>query len=126
MRNRSVKVMQSRADIGQCVKTQIPFFSANIGWIKAYHNLTVTNQVNQSMCIELPNHDEGTIQQLAWTLMGQGLSLILISAAILDLKKRGMDGVFVDCVTVRGLYEMLGFQPVYEYEAWKYKGCLDY
>ncbi|KAL4810309.1 acyl-CoA N-acyltransferase [Aspergillus unguis] len=41
---------------------------------------------------------------------GKGLGLALIAHAINDLKKRGVEGVFIDWVAIEGFYEKLGFE----------------
>lgn len=53
---------------------------------------------------------------------GKGIASLLLAEAILDMKKRGVTGVFIDWVTIRGLYEKLGFKPVFEYEDFTWGG----
>lgn len=44
-----------------------------------------------------------------------GVGLGLLVAAIEDMRRRGVDGVFVDWVVLKGWYEKLGFRRWREY-----------
>ncbi|KAF9763124.1 hypothetical protein IL306_003243 [Fusarium sp. DS 682] len=48
---------------------------------------------------------------------GKGVGLALVVKAMENLKERGMEGVFIDAVAIKGFYERLGFEPHWEYEA---------
>lgn len=47
---------------------------------------------------------------------GKGVGLALVVKAMENLKERGMDGIFIDAVAIRGFYEKLGFETQWEYE----------
>lgn len=48
---------------------------------------------------------------------GKGFGLALVVKAMENLKERGMKGIFIDAVAIRGFYEKLGFETQWEYEA---------
>lgn len=52
-----------------------------------------------------------------YTARGKGIGLALVSRAVEDMKRRGMEGVLVDWVLIRGFYEKLGFKPACEYQS---------
>lgn len=49
---------------------------------------------------------------------GTGIGLALMVKAMEILKERGMEGVLIDAVEIRGFYERLGFETF-----WEYEGC---
>ncbi|RKL27149.1 hypothetical protein BFJ72_g13382 [Fusarium proliferatum] len=48
---------------------------------------------------------------------GKGFGLALVVKAMENLKERGMKGIFIDAVAIRGFYEKLGYETHWEYEA---------
>ncbi|ENH69459.1 Amidase [Fusarium oxysporum f. sp. cubense race 1] len=48
---------------------------------------------------------------------GKGVGLALVVKAMENLKERGMQGILIDAVAIRGFYEKLGFEARWEYEA---------
>lgn len=56
---------------------------------------------------------------------GQGVASLLVSEAIQNLQKRGVEGVFIDWVAKEGLYERMGFETVFEYEQYVWGGALE-
>lgn len=50
-------------------------------------------------------------------MRGKGVGLALVVKAMQNLKERGMQGIFIDAVAIRGFYEKLGFETQWEYEA---------
>ncbi|KLP21243.1 uncharacterized protein LW94_133 [Fusarium fujikuroi] len=48
---------------------------------------------------------------------GKGVGLALVVKAMENLKQRGMKGIFIDAVAIRGFYEKLGFETQWEYDA---------
>ncbi|PVH79801.1 glycoside hydrolase family 3 protein [Cadophora sp. DSE1049] len=48
---------------------------------------------------------------------GKGVGLALLVKAIENMKERGVEGVMIDWVTIRGFYELLGFEVAWEYES---------
>ncbi|KAG5747850.1 hypothetical protein H9Q69_009576 [Fusarium xylarioides] len=48
---------------------------------------------------------------------GKGVGLALVVKAMENLKERGMQGILIDAVAIRGFYEKLGFDTQWEYEA---------
>ncbi|KAK0115910.1 hypothetical protein ONS95_012953 [Cadophora gregata] len=51
---------------------------------------------------------------------GKGVGLALLVKAIENMKKRGVEGVMIDWVTIRGFYELLGFKVAWEYETFEW------
>ncbi|RFN46288.1 hypothetical protein FIE12Z_9442 [Fusarium flagelliforme] len=49
---------------------------------------------------------------------GKGIGLALVVKAMETLKERGMEGILIDAVEIRGFYERLGFATF-----WEYEGC---
>lgn len=49
---------------------------------------------------------------------GKGVGLALLVKAIENMKERGVEGVMIDWVTIRGFYELLGFEPAWECETY--------
>ncbi|RGP77279.1 mycothiol acetyltransferase [Fusarium longipes] len=47
---------------------------------------------------------------------GKGIGLALVIKAMETLKERGMEGILIDAVEIRGFYERLGFETFQEYE----------
>lgn len=51
---------------------------------------------------------------------GKGIGLALLVNAIENMKSRGVEGVLVDWVVIRGFYENLGFEVAWEYETFEW------
>lgn len=49
---------------------------------------------------------------------GKSVGLALMVAALKNMRERGMEGVLIDWVAIRGFYETLGFVPYWEYDAY--------
>jgi beta-N-acetylhexosaminidase len=49
---------------------------------------------------------------------GKGVGLALIVRALENMRERGVEGVFIDSVAIRGFYEKLGFESFWEYEGY--------
>jgi beta-N-acetylhexosaminidase len=49
---------------------------------------------------------------------GRGVGLALLVKAMENMKSRGIEGVCIDWVVIRGFYERLGFEPCWEYEGY--------
>lgn len=49
---------------------------------------------------------------------GKGVGLGLMVKAMENMRDRGVEGVFVDSVVIRGFYERLGFETHWEYEGY--------
>lgn len=49
---------------------------------------------------------------------GKGVGLALVVKAIENMRDRGVEGVFIDTVEIRGFYERLGFETWWEYEGY--------
>ncbi|EKD16423.1 uncharacterized protein L3040_008524 [Drepanopeziza brunnea f. sp. 'multigermtubi'] len=51
---------------------------------------------------------------------GKGVGLALLVNAIEHMKSRGLEGVLIDWVVIRGFYEQLGFEAAWEYETFEW------
>jgi beta-N-acetylhexosaminidase len=51
---------------------------------------------------------------------GKGVGLALMVAALKNMRGRGVEGVMIDWVAIRGFYETLGFEMYWEYDAYKW------
>lgn len=47
---------------------------------------------------------------------GKGVGLALLVRAMENMRDRGMEGVLIDWVVIRGFYETLGYEVFWEYE----------
>lgn len=56
---------------------------------------------------------------------GKGIASALLTHALEHMRIKHVEGVFIDWVTIRGLYEKSGFQQVFEYEDYVWGGRLD-
>ena len=52
---------------------------------------------------------------------GKGVGLALVVKAVESLRERGVQGVFIDLVSIWGFYERLGFETYWEYEGYVWK-----
>jgi beta-N-acetylhexosaminidase len=51
---------------------------------------------------------------------GKGVGLALVVKAMENMRERGVEGVCVDWVEIRGFYERLGFEDYWEYEGYEW------
>ncbi len=51
---------------------------------------------------------------------GKEIGLSLVVKAMENMKARGMKGVMIDFVVLRGFYEKLGFEVMWEYEGYEW------
>ncbi|KUJ20071.1 putative beta-N-acetylglucosaminidase [Mollisia scopiformis] len=51
---------------------------------------------------------------------GKGVGLVLMVKAMENMKERGIEGVCVDWVVIKGFYERLGFQRYWEYQGFEW------
>lgn len=54
------------------------------------------------------------------TARGKGVGLALIVRAMENMRERGIEGVFVDSVAIRGFYEKMGLETWTEYDGFEY------
>ncbi|KAL2814241.1 acyl-CoA N-acyltransferase [Aspergillus cavernicola] len=124
----------------ECLVGQARNFSYNSAWVDMYHKLHPTDHPSSIMTafdsegkqvgwtLMLPPSSD--ILQENWALpllcgprtgligcvgideeaRGSGIGLALVSCAIEDMRERGVEGVFVDWVSMDGYYEKLGFE----------------
>ena len=52
------------------------------------------------------------------SVRGKGVGLALMVKAIESLQQRGIEGVCIDSVVIRGFYERLGFEVHWDYEGY--------
>lgn len=51
---------------------------------------------------------------------GGGIGLALLVKAMENMKARGIEGVYIDSVVIRGFYETLGYVPVWDFEQYNW------
>lgn len=51
---------------------------------------------------------------------GKGTGLALLVKAMENMRERGVQGVLIDWVVIRGFYENLGFSPIWEYDGYEW------
>jgi len=51
---------------------------------------------------------------------GKGVGLVLLVKAMENMRGRGIEGVCIDWVVIRGFYETLGFEVWREYEDFRW------
>lgn len=49
----------------------------------------------------------------------KGVGLALLINALKNMRERGIEGVMIDWVVIRGFYEQLGFDVYFEYEGYE-------
>ncbi|GFN14559.1 hypothetical protein AtubIFM55763_008296 [Aspergillus tubingensis] len=129
----------------ECLAGQRKNFSANAAWVRQYEELHPTkypfsvmaafdSQGKQAAWTLMLGPDSPALQR-NWALppvcgpktgligcvgvdvdhRKKGLGLALLSHAMEDMKRRGVEGVFVDWVVLEGFYEQLGFTVWREY-----------
>lgn len=49
---------------------------------------------------------------------GKGVGLALVVKAMENMQERGIEGILIDFVAIRGFYERLGFETWWEYEGY--------
>jgi beta-N-acetylhexosaminidase len=54
------------------------------------------------------------------SMRGKGVGLALLIKAMQTMRARGIEGVLIDWVTIRGFYERLGFEVFWEYEKYDF------
>lgn len=52
------------------------------------------------------------------SVRGKGVGLALVVKAMENMRERGTEGIFIDSVAIRGFYEKLGFETLWEYEGY--------
>ncbi|KAE8327449.1 glycoside hydrolase superfamily [Aspergillus sergii] len=128
------------ADYQECLVGQEKNFSYNQAWVQMYHKLDPSKYPSSVMTAFDPNgkqvgwtlmlSHESPMLKPHWAfpslcgpktgLIGcvgvdadyrkEGVGLALLCHAIEDMKQRGVEGVFVDWVSLEGWYEKLGFK----------------
>lgn len=51
---------------------------------------------------------------------GKGVGLALLIKAMENMRQRGLEGVLIDSVELRGFYETLGYEVFWEYERYEW------
>lgn len=52
-------------------------------------------------------------------MRGGGVGQAMLVKAMEDMKRRGVEGVFIDWVVLKGFYESLGFEDYWQYEKYE-------
>ena len=52
------------------------------------------------------------------SVRGKGVGLALVVKAMENMRERGVEGVLIDAVVIRGFYERMGFETFWDYESY--------
>ena len=95
-----------------------PDTNAQIGWTLMCSPESIANKAFAFMPL-LPSGDKtGLIAAVGvdQSARGKGVGFALVAKAMENLRERGVEGIFIDFVTLQGFYERLGFETFWEYE----------
>ena len=95
-----------------------PDTKAQVGWtIMCSHTAVISDDF--AFLPLMPSKDKtGLIACVGVdeVVRGKGVGLALLVKAMENMRERGIEGVCIDWVVIRGFYERLGFDPCWEYE----------
>lgn len=97
-----------------------PETNAQIGWTLMCSHTAIVSDTHAFLPL-LPSKDKtGLISAVGVdkSARGKGVGLALMVKALANMRERGVEGVFIDSVLIRGFYEQLGFEPFWEYEGY--------
>lgn len=97
-----------------------PETNEQIGWTLMCSNSAIVSRIYAFMPLMPSKEKTGLIAAVGVdeSARGKGVGLALIVKAMENMQERGIEGVFIDSVEIRGFYERLGFETVWEYEGY--------
>lgn len=97
-----------------------PDTNAQIGWTLMCSHSAIVSQIYAFLPLTPSRGKTGLIAAVGVdeSARGQGVGLALMVKAIENMRDRGIEGVFIDSVVIRGFYEQLGFETHWEYEGY--------
>jgi beta-N-acetylhexosaminidase len=102
-----------------------PETNAQIGWTLMCSHSAIISDIFAFLPL-MPSKDKtGLIACVGVekSARGKGVGLALLVKAMENMKERGVEGVCIDWVVIRGFYENLGFVPFWEYEGYSWFGA---
>ncbi|KPM43212.1 hypothetical protein AK830_g3350 [Neonectria ditissima] len=115
------KAYEATATYGQHHEVLVAFdpdTNAQIGWtLMCSHSAIISDTI--SFLPLMPSKEKtGLISAVGVdkSARGKGVGLAMMVKAIENMQARGIEGVCIDSVLVRGFYEQLGFETFWEYE----------
>lgn len=98
-----------------------PQTNKQVGWTLMCDPTAILSQIYAFMPLMPSENKTGLIAAVGVdeSARGKGIGLALMVKALENLRERGVEGVFVDSVEIKGFYERLGFETKWEYESWK-------
>lgn len=96
-----------------------PETNVQIGWTLMCSHTAIVSHIFAFLPLMPSKEKTGLIAAVGVdkSVRGKGVGLALMVKAIESLQQRGMEGVCIDSVVIRGFYERLGFEV-----HWDYKG----
>ncbi len=97
-----------------------PDTNAQIGWTLMCSQSAIVGDVYAFLPLMPSKEKTGLIAAVGVdkSARGKGVGLALMVKAIENMRERGIEGVFIDAVVIRGFYELLGFETCCEYEGY--------
>jgi len=97
-----------------------PETNAQIGWTLMCSNNAIFSGMFAFLPLMPSKEKTGLIAAVGVdeSVRGKGIGLALMVKAIESLQQRGVEGVCIDSVLIRGFYERLGFEVHWDYEGY--------
>lgn len=101
-----------------------PETDKQVGWTVMCDPTSIVSQAYAFIPLMPSGNKTGLIAAVGVdeSVRGKGVGLALMVKALENLRKRGIEGVFIDSVErdSEGFYERLGFDTKWRYEVWKH------
>jgi beta-N-acetylhexosaminidase len=97
-----------------------PDTNAQIGWTLMCSPTAIVNDIYAFLPLMPSKEKTGLIAAVGVdeSVRGKGVGLALMVKAMENMRDRGVEGVCIDSVAIRGFYEKLGFEPFWKYEGY--------
>jgi beta-N-acetylhexosaminidase len=97
-----------------------PDTNAQTGWTLMCSPTAIVNDIYAFLPLMPSKEKTGLIAAVGVdeSARGKGMGLALMVKAKENMRDRGVEGVCIDSVAIRGFYEKLGFETFWEYEGY--------
>ncbi|KAH7128048.1 hypothetical protein B0J13DRAFT_143270 [Dactylonectria estremocensis] len=97
-----------------------PDTNTQIGWTLMCSPSAIINSIFAFLPLAPSKEKTGLIAAVGVdeSARGKGVGLAMMVKALESMRERGVEGVFIDSVAIRGFYEQLGFETFFEYEGY--------
>lgn len=97
-----------------------PDTNAQIGWTLMCSHTSIVSDTFAFLPLTPSKEKTGLIAAVGVdeSARGKGVGLALIVKAMENMQERGIEGILIDFVAIRGFYERLGFETWWEYEGY--------